>query len=223
MPEENLWTLWCKGRLTEADTPTIRLGATPSGLTSAHLHHPIFLQAGCPSCHPTISVKALKATSAFGLGRRRWSSQQCYMHRLRTLQIWQWKNLESVSFWLTCSIKDCMDVCCETQCVCWSLCCPCGKLLVLLDLWTIFLLLSMHSVWFIWFVVKLLLVARLVKLCVWWMVFLRYHFFITVTQQAWSSIHWCLRCPDTPSFWPCGVHLYVGVHLYEDTPEFLTT
>jgi len=69
---ENFWTLWCKGRLTEADTPTIRLGATPSGLTSAHLHHhPISLQAGCPSCRPTYSVKALKATSAFGLGRRR--------------------------------------------------------------------------------------------------------------------------------------------------------
>jgi len=25
VPEENFWTLWCKGRLTEADTPTIRL------------------------------------------------------------------------------------------------------------------------------------------------------------------------------------------------------
>jgi len=37
VPEETFWTLWCKGRLTEADTPTIRLGATPSGLTSAHL------------------------------------------------------------------------------------------------------------------------------------------------------------------------------------------
>ena len=61
VPEENFWTLWCKGRLTEADRPTIRLGATPSGLTSAHLHHPpIFLQAGCPSCRPTNSVKALK-------------------------------------------------------------------------------------------------------------------------------------------------------------------
>ena len=33
VPEENFWTLWCKGRLTEADTPTIRLGATPSRLT----------------------------------------------------------------------------------------------------------------------------------------------------------------------------------------------
>ena len=64
VPEENFCTLWCKGRLTEADTPTIRLGATPSGLTSAHLQHPphSFLQAGCPSCRPTNSVKALKAT-----------------------------------------------------------------------------------------------------------------------------------------------------------------
>jgi len=43
VPEENFWTLWCKGRLTEANTPTIRLGATPSRLTSAHLHHPHIL------------------------------------------------------------------------------------------------------------------------------------------------------------------------------------
>ena len=31
---------------------------------------PIYLQAGCPSSRPTNSVKALKATSTFGLGRR---------------------------------------------------------------------------------------------------------------------------------------------------------
>ena len=42
VPEDNrarrqLPTLWCKGRLTEADTPTIQLGATPSGLCSDHL------------------------------------------------------------------------------------------------------------------------------------------------------------------------------------------
>jgi len=56
VPEKNLWTSWCKGRLKEADTLTIRLGATPSGLTSAHLHHsPIFLQAGCPAAQPTVS------------------------------------------------------------------------------------------------------------------------------------------------------------------------
>ena len=40
VPEENFWTLWYKGRLTGADTSTIRLGATPSKLTSAHLHLP---------------------------------------------------------------------------------------------------------------------------------------------------------------------------------------
>ena len=60
VPEENFWTLWSKGRLTEADTLTVRLGATPSGLSSAHLHHlPLFSQAGCPSCRPTNGVKAL--------------------------------------------------------------------------------------------------------------------------------------------------------------------
>jgi len=41
VPEENFSTLRCKGRLTEANTPTIRLDATASELTSAHLH-PIF-------------------------------------------------------------------------------------------------------------------------------------------------------------------------------------
>jgi len=56
--EENFWTLWCKGRLTEADTMTIQLGATPSGLTSAHVHHPpIFFtgQMPLPAAQPTVS------------------------------------------------------------------------------------------------------------------------------------------------------------------------
>jgi len=51
VPEENFWTLWCKGRLTEADTPTIQLGATPSGLTSAHLH-PLFFTGRMPFLPP---------------------------------------------------------------------------------------------------------------------------------------------------------------------------
>jgi len=57
VPEENFWTLWCKGRLTEADTQTIRLSATPSGLTSAHLHHPpIFYRPDAlPAAQPTVS------------------------------------------------------------------------------------------------------------------------------------------------------------------------
>ena len=41
------------GRLTEADTLTIRLGATPSGLTSAHLHRPpIFFTGRMPFRSP---------------------------------------------------------------------------------------------------------------------------------------------------------------------------
>jgi len=65
VPEENFWTLWCKGRSTEADTPTIQLGAraTASGLTSALLHHPPFFTGRMPFLPPTNSVKALTATS----------------------------------------------------------------------------------------------------------------------------------------------------------------
>jgi len=57
VPEENFWTLWCKGRLTEADKPTSRLGATPSGLTSAHLHYPPFFYRpdALPAAQPTVS------------------------------------------------------------------------------------------------------------------------------------------------------------------------
>ena len=67
VPEENIWALWCK-----------RQTHRPSGWASLHPDYavptstiPHFLQAGCPSCRPANSVKALKATSAFGLGRRR--------------------------------------------------------------------------------------------------------------------------------------------------------
>jgi len=48
VPEENFWTLLCKGRLTEADTQTNQLGATPSRLSSAHLHHPPFFTGWMP-------------------------------------------------------------------------------------------------------------------------------------------------------------------------------
>ena len=55
VPEENLWTLWCKGRLTEADNHpagrhSIRTNQCPP---PPSLH---FLHAGCPSCNqPTVS------------------------------------------------------------------------------------------------------------------------------------------------------------------------
>jgi len=60
VPEENFWTLWCKARLTEADTLTIRLGTTPSGLTSAHLHHPPFFYSpdALPATQPTVSTQS---------------------------------------------------------------------------------------------------------------------------------------------------------------------
>jgi len=46
-----------QGRLTEADTQTIQLGATPSGLTSAHLHHPPYFYRpdALPAAQPTAS------------------------------------------------------------------------------------------------------------------------------------------------------------------------
>jgi len=57
VPEENFWTLWYKGRLTEADALTIQLGATPFGLTSAHLHHPHIFYGpdALPAAQPTVS------------------------------------------------------------------------------------------------------------------------------------------------------------------------
>jgi len=57
VPEEDFWTSWCTGRLTEADTLTIRLGATPSRPTSAHLHHPpiYYRLDALPAAQPTVS------------------------------------------------------------------------------------------------------------------------------------------------------------------------
>jgi len=52
VPEQNFWTLWCKGRLTEADTLTIQLDTTPSGLTTAHFHHPPSFTGRMPFLRP---------------------------------------------------------------------------------------------------------------------------------------------------------------------------
>ena len=68
--EENFWTLWCKGRLTEADTQTIRLGATPSGLTSANLHHPPSFTGRMPFLPPNQQCQNLQlnicSTGSYG-------------------------------------------------------------------------------------------------------------------------------------------------------------
>ena len=53
VPQEIFDTLWCKGRLIEADTQTIQLGGTPSGLASAHLHHPPFFTGRMPFLPPS--------------------------------------------------------------------------------------------------------------------------------------------------------------------------
>jgi len=46
----------------EAEVPTVWVDATQTGLTAPPPLQPRrFLQAGCPSCRPTNSVKALKA------------------------------------------------------------------------------------------------------------------------------------------------------------------
>ena len=39
-------------------------------ITTPASHHSFFLQAGCPSCHPTNSVKALKANAGCPTGKR---------------------------------------------------------------------------------------------------------------------------------------------------------
>jgi len=50
-----------QGKIMKAEVPTVRVGATPTGLTAPHPHNPQgFLQARCPSFRPTNSVKALK-------------------------------------------------------------------------------------------------------------------------------------------------------------------
>jgi len=49
-----------QGKIMEAEVPTVRVGATPTGQTVLTTPQG-FIQAGCPSCRPTNSVKALKA------------------------------------------------------------------------------------------------------------------------------------------------------------------
>jgi len=65
VPEENLWTLWCKGKLTEADTPTIRL-------TSAHLHHPPFFTGRMPFLPPNQQCQSTE-----GKRKRMFGDNQC--------------------------------------------------------------------------------------------------------------------------------------------------
>jgi len=61
-----------QGKIMEAEVPTVLVGATPTGLTAPPPLQPLppgFLQARCPSCRPTNSVKALKANPVLGMGK----------------------------------------------------------------------------------------------------------------------------------------------------------
>jgi len=73
VPEENFWTLWCKERLTETETPTIRLGATPSGLTNAHLHHPPFFTGWMPFLPPNQQYQRTEGKTSKTLAK--WAGQ----------------------------------------------------------------------------------------------------------------------------------------------------
>jgi len=60
-PPPVFWIFMEQGKIMEAEVPTVRVGATPTGLTATPTATTPqgFLQAGCPSCRPTNSVKAL--------------------------------------------------------------------------------------------------------------------------------------------------------------------
>jgi len=57
VPEEIFWTFTVQGKITEADTLTIWVGTTPSGLISDPPSSSPHFYAGCPSCcnPPTLS------------------------------------------------------------------------------------------------------------------------------------------------------------------------
>ena len=95
VPAENFWTLWCKGRLTEADTQ-VRLGATPSGLTSAYLHHrPIFFyrpdgvapsRMVCVSASVNLPLHHKVQKFSSGTGSPGWSQKK----GRKTVVVWWW-------------------------------------------------------------------------------------------------------------------------------------
>jgi len=53
-----------QGKIMEAEAPTVWVGAIPTGLMAPAPPQPPqdFLQAGCPSCRPTNSIKAKNVT-----------------------------------------------------------------------------------------------------------------------------------------------------------------
>ena len=120
-PEKNFWTLWCKGRLTEAETQTIWLGTTPSRLTIAHLHHPprqwaiYFYQ---PKNH---CISPLKHTAAISNGHNTLMSelaQRCVL--VQVPHIYQLSYVVAGYCWLLwskCCHQVSLTVNCTAQCI----------------------------------------------------------------------------------------------------------
>ena len=117
VPQENFWTLWCKARLTEADTLTIRLGASPSGLTSAHLHHPtIFFIGRMPFLLPNQQrQKALKAHKTVKHG---YNSLWLTLQRPLGLDLMDYNQNKATDFTeqpATLHVTYARQVCCNTR------------------------------------------------------------------------------------------------------------
>ena len=86
-PEEIFfWTFRVQGKITEADAPTIRLGATPSGLVSNPSPSSPHFYARCPSCRspPNLSwlwtgtsiyICKIKSSGALIWAKNRWTFQ----------------------------------------------------------------------------------------------------------------------------------------------------
>ena len=55
VPEENFWTLWCKGRLTEADTLTIRHSIRTNQCPPPPSPHIFYGPDALPAAQPTVS------------------------------------------------------------------------------------------------------------------------------------------------------------------------
>jgi len=108
VPEENFWTLWCKGRLTEADTQTIWLGATPCGLTIAHLHHPPFFTGQMPFLPPnqlcqSTEGRLFRPGKSWKIGnqQRSWKVLENDDNIMEILQL-HWAILRIKSCWTDC-------------------------------------------------------------------------------------------------------------------------
>ena len=55
VPEENLWTLWCKGRLTEADTPIWAPLHPDYPVPTSTIPHIFYRPNALPAAQPTAS------------------------------------------------------------------------------------------------------------------------------------------------------------------------